>query len=141
MEVEIPLVDSFTLGGMIDDDPNPPFFMSVRGIYVDGEERFGESLEDARIRRNQSLEAADASIDQLSRIRATIGAYINRLEHTATYVSAANIAAQTSLSRIFDTDMAAEMSNYSRLQVLTQTATSIMAQANQTPQNVLQLLS
>ncbi|MCL2698747.1 MAG: flagellin [Defluviitaleaceae bacterium] len=121
----------------------------VGELRVDGNDRLildvnGDPLPDspdiARQRRNLALEIADAAIEQLSGIRARIGAYINRLEHTVTYLDAANNAARTSLSRIFDTDMAEEMSNYSKLQVLTQAATSIMAQANQVPQNVLQLL-
>lgn len=82
----------------------------------------------------------DAAIDSISKHRSALGAYMNRLQHTVTYLDASHSAASASLSRIYDTDMAAEMSHYSRLQVLTQTATSIMAQANQTPQNVLQLL-
>ncbi len=87
-----------------------------------------------------ALVAADEALTRLSEYRARIGAYQNRLEHTVNNLAQASTSTSESLSRIFDTDMAGEMAEYSRLSVLTQTATSIMAQANQTPQNIIQLL-
>jgi len=144
--IEIPSVSSLTLG--LEDGGT---FWSIAGINVAAEAAppVGPlpsgvvpplSPEVARDMRTRALETADAAVEMLSRHRANLGAYMNRLQHTVNYLDASHTAASASLSRIYDTDMAAEMSNYSRLQVLTQTATSIMAQANQTPQNVLQLL-
>ena len=72
--------------------------------------------------------------------RATLGAIQNRLEHTIRNLdnSAENLTA--SESRIRHTDMAKEMMEFTRVNILTQAAQSMLAQANQLPQGVLQLL-
>ncbi len=72
--------------------------------------------------------------------RADAGAKQNRLEHTLSNVenTAENLSAAE--SRIRDVDMAKEMAEYVKQDILTQSATSILAQANQQPQAVLQLL-
>jgi len=87
-----------------------------------------------------ALSLLDAAIASVSRQRATLGAIQNRLEHTIRNldVSAENLAA--SESRIRDTDMAAEMMNMTKKNVLSQAAISMLAQANQGPQNLIQLL-
>jgi len=77
----------------------------------------------------------------VSSVRSRIGAYENRLENTLNYVDASNEALTTSFSRITDTDMAEEMTEYTNLQVLTQAGMSMLAQANEFPQQALQLLS
>ena len=76
----------------------------------------------------------------VSGIRAKLGAYQNRLEHSIANldVSAENIT--EALSRIEDVDMAEEMATYTQKNVLTQAGTSMLAQANERPQNVLTLL-
>ncbi|MDF2820556.1 MAG: hypothetical protein K0R15_997 [Clostridiales bacterium] len=82
----------------------------------------------------------DEAINMVSDVRAKLGAYQNRLEYT---VSNLNVAAENlteSLSRIEDIDMALEMSEYTQKNVLAQAGTSMLAQANQRPQTVLQLL-
>ena len=82
----------------------------------------------------------ETAINQVSSIRAKLGAYQNRLEHAINSldVSAENLT--ESLSRIADTDMAKEMAQMTQQQVLSQAGTSMLAQANERPQNVLQLL-
>lgn len=82
----------------------------------------------------------DAAINEVSEIRSKLGAYQNRLDHAINSldVSAENLT--EALSRIEDTDMAAEMASYTQNQVLTQAATSMLAQANERPQNILSLL-
>ena len=84
--------------------------------------------------------AIDAAIKTVSGQRADLGAAQNRLEHTVTNlnVSSENLAA--SESRIRDTDMATEMMNFTRSQILCQAGTAMLAQANQAPQGVLSLL-
>ena len=62
------------------------------------------------------------------------------MEHTVNNLSVAVENLTASESRIRDTDMAMEMANYTRHQILSQAGTSMLAQANQTPQNVLSLL-
>ena len=80
-------------------------------------------------------------LDFVSSVRSKIGAYENRLENTLNYVDASDEALTTSFSRITDTDMAEEMTEYTNLQVLTQAGMSMLAQANEFPQQALQLLS
>jgi len=87
-----------------------------------------------------ALAAIDSAIQSVSDQRSTLGAVQNRLEHTINNlgVAAENLAA--SESRIRDTDMAAEMMKFTRAQILSQAGTAMLAQANQVPQGVLQLL-
>lgn len=86
------------------------------------------------------LGVIDEAIDDVSTQRATLGAKQNRLEHTLANleVSSENLAA--SQSRIRDVDMAAEIVNFVRGQILNNAGTSVLAQANQAPQSVLSLL-
>ncbi|HEY9765871.1 MAG TPA: flagellin, partial [Chroococcales cyanobacterium] len=87
-----------------------------------------------------SLGSIDAAIATVSTERAKIGAFVNRLEHTISNlgVSAENL--QAAESRVRDLDMALEVSNMTRNQILTQSGTAMLAQANQAPQSVLSLL-
>jgi flagellin len=87
-----------------------------------------------------AITALDKAISSVSDTRATLGAYQNRFEHTINNlnVSVENLSA--SESRIRDTDMASEMVQFTRNQILTQAGTSMLSQANQASQNVLSLL-
>jgi len=87
-----------------------------------------------------ALLSLDQSIKTVSDTRAALGALQNRLDHTIKNlgVSAENLAA--SESRIRDTDMAKEMTNFTRSQILQQAGVSMLAQANQSSQSVLKLL-
>ncbi|GAA2579538.1 flagellin [Dactylosporangium fulvum] len=87
-----------------------------------------------------AIEAIDAAIKGVSTARATLGAYQNRFEHTINNLNVAVENLSASESRIRDTDMAQEMVSFTRSQILTQAGTSMLAQANQAPQNVLSLL-
>ena len=87
-----------------------------------------------------SLSSIDAAIDNVSQARATFGAVQNRLDHTLNNLTTYEENLSASESRIKDADMAAEMVNFTKLQVLQQAGTSMLAQANQQPQAVLQLL-
>lgn len=82
----------------------------------------------------------DAAISQVVSIRATIGAQINRLEHTIVNLETAEENMVSSESRIRDLDMAKEMATFTRYQMLSQAGISMLAQANQIPQMALQLL-
>jgi flagellin len=82
----------------------------------------------------------DAAIDAVSSQRAQFGAVQNRLEHTLSNLAIYEENLTSSESRIRDVDMAAEMVNFTKLQILQQSGTAMLAQANQTPQSVLQLL-
>jgi flagellin len=82
----------------------------------------------------------DAAIDSISSQRAQFGAVQNRLEHTLSNLAVYQENLTASESRIRDVDMASEMVNFTKLQILQQSGTAMLAQANQTPQSVLQLL-
>lgn len=115
MELEIPAMNAVNLG--------------VDKIDLTTEESARLAIDDV----------SDAIV-QLSAVRSRIGAYSNRLEHTITNLDTTEENITASYSRIMDVDMAAEMTEYSTVQVLVQASTSMLAQANERPQQVLQLL-
>ena len=80
------------------------------------------------------------AINKVSTNRANMGALQNRLEYTINNLDVASENMNAANSRIRDTDMAKEMMNYTKMNVLTQAAQAMLAQANQQPQSVLQLL-
>lgn len=89
---------------------------------------------------NASIGIMDAALQKLSKQRADLGAYYNRLEHTAKGLMTAYENVQASESRIRDTDMAEEMVEFTKNTVLVQSGTAMLAQANLQPQSVLRLL-
>ena len=80
------------------------------------------------------------AITNVSTARAGLGAIQNRFEHTINNLNVAVENLTASESRIRDTDMASEMVNFTRSQILSQAGTAMLAQANQAPQGVLKLL-
>lgn len=89
---------------------------------------------------SQAIETVNDAIDAVSTQRAKFGALQNRLEHKINNLDTSAENLQAAESRIRDVDMAAEMTEYTRNNILVQAATSMLAQANQAPQNVLSLL-
>ena len=87
-----------------------------------------------------SITSLDSAIKEVSSERATLGAYQNRLEHTINNLSTSSENLTAAESRIRDVDMAQEMMNFTKSNILSQAATAMLAQANQQPQGVLQLL-
>ena len=87
-----------------------------------------------------SLDAIDTAINNVSKIRSDFGAVQNRLEHRLNNLATYQENLVASESRIRDVDMAAEMVNFTKLGILQQAGTSMLAQANQSPQGVLSLL-
>ena len=83
---------------------------------------------------------ANSAINTVSSVRADLGAMQNRLEHTINNLDVATENMESANSRIRDTDMAKEMMEYTKQNVLTQAAQAMLAQANQQPQSILQLL-
>ncbi len=88
----------------------------------------------------KAINQVDFAIAQVSAVRAKLGAFQNRLEHTINNLEESNLNTTEALSRINDTDMAKEMTEYTQKNVLVQAATSMLAQANEKPQQVLSLL-
>jgi flagellin len=88
----------------------------------------------------KAVEAIKAAINQVSDVRGTLGATQNRLDHTINNLSVMTENIQDAESTIRDTDVAAEMMAYTKNNILIQSAQAMLAQANQVPQGVLQLL-
>jgi flagellin len=89
---------------------------------------------------SRSITVIDNAIDQVSNQRAALGANQNRLEHTISNLRTASTNLTSAESRIRDVDMAAEMTEYTKNQILMQAANAMLGQANQLPQSVLSLL-
>ncbi|MBQ2314243.1 MAG: flagellin [Treponema sp.] len=89
---------------------------------------------------NRAIGTLDEAIKKVNKQRADLGAYQNRLEKTVEGLDVAAENTQASESRIRDTDMAKEMVDFTKNQVLSQAGTAMLAQANQSSQNVLSLL-
>lgn len=87
-----------------------------------------------------ALKAIDTAIQKVSAERSKLGATQNRLEHTINNLSTSSENLSSAQSRIADVDMAKEMSNFTKNNILNQAAQAMLAQANQLPQGVLQLL-
>jgi flagellin len=87
-----------------------------------------------------NLSAVQVAINKVSEIRSNLGAVQNRLEHTINNLGTTAENLQAAESRIRDVDMAKEMSEFTKNNILQQAATAMLAQANQQPQGVLQLL-
>ncbi|MBY6931395.1 flagellin [Clostridium botulinum] len=110
---------------------------SALGITkTDGKGLSVVSSEDA----NASVEAFDKALNKVSAERSKLGAIQNRLEHTVNNLGTSSENLSAAESRIRDVDMAKEMMNFSKNNILSQAAQAMLAQANQQPQGVLQLL-
>jgi len=88
----------------------------------------------------RAITLVDNAIGKVSSQRAKLGAYQNRLEHTISNLTTAATNTTAAESRIRDVDMAKEMMEFTKLNILSQAGNSMLAQANQLPQNVLSLL-
>ncbi|HHV59528.1 MAG TPA: flagellin, partial [Clostridiaceae bacterium] len=89
---------------------------------------------------NSAISVIQSAIETVSAERSKLGAVQNRLEHTIKNLDTSAENLQAAESRIRDVDMAQEMMEYTKNNILQQAATAILAQANQAPQMVLQLL-
>jgi len=89
---------------------------------------------------SEAITKVNDAIARISKIRSSVGAYQNRMEASVSSLGVTTENMNSALSRIEDVDMAAEMTEYTTQNVLSQAATSMLAQANQMPEKVLQLL-
>ncbi len=89
---------------------------------------------------NFAIDRIDNAINKVSMVRATFGAVQNRLEHKIDNMNVTKENLTSAESRIRDTNMAEEMTNFTKNQILSQASQAMLAQANQLPQGVLQLL-
>jgi flagellin len=89
---------------------------------------------------SSALSMLDKAISSVSDIRSDLGALQNRLDHTINNLSSVSNNTESAKSRIMDTDFATETANLTKQQILSQAATSMLAQANQSKQGILALL-
>ncbi len=108
--------------------------MSLERLDLDGIDVSTEAA------ATHAIERINNALAYTTEARARIGAFQNRAERAISYIDTSSENLTTSYSRIHDTDMSEEMTTYANYQVLTQAATSMLAQANQAPQQALQLL-
>ena len=108
--------------------------MTVGGIGVSELSISGQS------KANAAISTIDIALGKVSAERSKLGAYQNRLEHTINNLSASEENLTAANSRIEDIDMAKEMMEFTKSQILSQAGTAMLAQANMMPQGVLQLL-
>lgn len=88
----------------------------------------------------EAITTINNAISRVSKVRSELGAYSNRLEYSVTSLESTEENMTTAMSRIMDVDMAEEMTEYTQYNVLQQAGISMVAQANQLPEKVLQLL-
>ena len=129
IELQIGANEGQTMSFTLDD-------MSADALGVGGKSVDLSSQDSAKT----ATTAIDAAIKKVSASRGKMGAVQNRLEHTINNLDTASENLQTAESRIRDTDMAEEMVNYSKNNILAQAGQSMLAQANQSNQGVLSLL-
>ena len=120
---------SSTSIGLADADGNLVSGSSVKDIDI-------ETVEGAKT----AIDIANGAIDMISSMRSDFGALQNRLEHTINNLGVQNENITAAESRIRDVDMAKEMMAYTKNNILVQASQAMLAQANQVPQGVLQLL-
>jgi flagellin len=87
-----------------------------------------------------AITTIDTAITSVNNMRSDVGAYVNRLEHAINNISNQTYNTQDAESRIRDVDFANETTNFTKNQILSQSATSMLAQANAAPQGVLSLI-
>jgi flagellin len=116
--------------------------LGLRDNAVNGNPQLAErTISNSTIEQaNRSIAVLDKALELVSKQRADMGAYQNRLEFAVQAIMTGHQNLQASESRIRDTDMAEESTKFATKNILTQSATAMLAQANVRPQLVLQLL-
>ena len=110
-----------------------------KDAYAEGDFKLSLSVKDSAS-VEKTLKTIDKAISQVSTQRSSLGAVQNRLEHTIKNLNNASENTQAAEARIRDTDMAKEMSTFTKNNVLSQAAQAMISQANQIPNQALQLL-
>ncbi|MCR5453332.1 MAG: flagellin [Lachnospiraceae bacterium] len=108
--------------------------MDTKSLYID----------DIDVRKmggaDKAIAKYDAALDKISQTRANIGAYSNRLDHSVAALDTTHENVTSAITRLKDVDMAEEMTEFTKYNVLQQAGTSALSQANEIPQMALQLL-
>jgi len=114
--------------------------LSTTSLAVSGADHLGTSTLTSQTAAVASIVSLDESIDSVNTMRSNMGAFINRLDHAINNLMISNTNQQAAESLIRDVDFAQETTQFTRNQILTQSGTAMLSQANMLPQGVLQLL-
>ena len=138
-ELEIEVTDIGTMTLQI--GANEHQTLEVRIPRVSSETLYLDEVDVTKVNGGgKAITTLDEAINTASSVRSSIGAYQNRLEYAIESLDASEEDMTNAISRITDVDMAEEMTEYTKNTVLQQAGTSVLAQANDLPQSVLQLL-
>lgn len=122
-----------TIGTMVDESMQIPFFnVGSSNLGID-------TLDVSNL--SSALDSIDKATEMIATVRSKYGSIQNRLEGTADYLSNKDISIQTSQSRIGDADVAEEIMNYSKSQLLVNSSIGLMAQSNNFPKDALNILA
>jgi flagellin len=105
-----------------------------------GKMTIGGTSVTTQLRAEQAIQSIDTAINSVNKLRSDLGAFINRLEHAINNIDNQSHNTQSAESTIRDADFAFESTQFTKNQILTQSATAMLAQANAVPQTVLTLL-
>ncbi|MGJ3204193.1 flagellin [Geobacillus thermoleovorans] len=115
------------------------YYTNTAGVNNDGVTEYALDVT-THEKATSAVKVYDYAISRVSEQRSSLGAVQNRLEHTINNLKTAEENLTSSESRIRDTDMAMEMAEFTKNNILTQAAQAMLAQSNQLPQGILQLL-
>jgi len=139
---------TITIDGLVDGDGNA-IVLNAKDLGISAEDdKIGDSATftingsdvSTRATAESSITSINKAIETVSKERSKLGAYQNRLEHTIKNLDNSAENLQAAESRIRDVDMAQEMMEFTKQNILQQASTAMLAQANMAPQSVLQLL-
>lgn len=137
IEFEVTDIGTMTLHIGANKDQN----MEVRIPEVSSKSLYVDDVDVTTVNgAGRAITSFDKAIAQVSSVRSKLGAYENRLEHSTGSLDTFEENMTGAVSRLTDVDMAEEMTNYTHMNVLNQAAISVLTQANDLPQQVLQIL-
>lgn len=137
LEIEVTDIGTMTL----QIGANEHQTMEVRIPRVSSETLYLDEVDVTKVQGgDKAITTLDGAIGTATSVRSAIGAYQNRLEHAVDSLDASEEDMTNAIARIADVDMAEEMTEYTKNTVLQQAGTAVLAQANDLPQSVLQLL-
>ena len=137
VQIEVTEIGSMTLQIGANEDQT----MEVRIPEISAETLYLDEVDVTTVNgASRAIDRMDTALDKLMGVRSSLGAFENRLDYAVQALDETNENMTAALSRIEDVDMAEEMSNYTQQNVLEQAAISVLSQANDLPQQTLQLL-
>ncbi|MBE6064841.1 flagellin [Clostridium cochlearium] len=138
--IKVATKDGAILGNSaISDVPTNTTTVNTTNVDEEASKKVGINVS-TQENASTAITTINSAIEKVSAERSKLGAYQNRLEHTIANLDNSSENLQAAESRVRDVDMAKEMMNFSKSNILQQAAQAMLAQANQAPQGVLQLL-